>query len=170
MRVASVLFRALQGRFIKSPRADFINSGQRGGALLEFVIISPLMLIIVAGIVDFGILFYNKQVLTNASREGARAGIVYEIDKNSDTKIVVTETAIQEIVENYCKDKRLWTFGGNSLPATTAPGVESLSYPSDLTVTVSFNYTFLLSSLLNVFGGDFGPTLDISAATVMRME
>jgi Flp pilus assembly protein TadG len=147
---------------------------QKGGALIEFAIVLPLLLLLVGGIVDFGILFYNKQVLTNASREGARAGIVYQLNDDGD-KITVTEGDIQDIVQNYCYDAdnnkyRLLTFGGSSLPTTTAPGVESLTYPSDLTVTVSFTYTFLLSSVLNVFGGSFGPTLDISAVTVMRME
>jgi Flp pilus assembly protein TadG len=142
---------------------------QKGGALIEFAIVLPLLMLLVGGIVDFGILFYNKQVLTNASREGARAGIVYQID-GAGNKIILTESDIQGIVERYCEDKKLWTFGGSSLPTTTAPRVDSLTYPSDLTVTVSFNYTFLLSSVLNLFGGSFGPTLDISAVTVMRME
>jgi Flp pilus assembly protein TadG len=142
---------------------------QKGGALIEFAIVLPLLMLLVGGIVDFGILFYNKQVLTNASREGARAGIVYQSD-GAGNKIILTESDIQGIVERYCEDKKLWTFSGSSLPTTTAPGVDSLTYPSDLTVTVSFNYTFLLSSVLNLLGGSFGPTLDISAVTVMRME
>jgi Flp pilus assembly protein TadG len=158
--------RAPQGRCMKSASADFIRlNDQRGGALIEFVIVLPILLLLVAGIVDFGILFYNKQVITNASREGARAGIVYQLDEY-DNKIVPD---IPQIVQTYC-DGRLWTSGGSSSPTTTVPDVASLSYPSDLTVTVSFTYRFLLSSILNMLGGNFGPTLDISAATVMRME
>jgi Flp pilus assembly protein TadG len=167
--------RSPQGRCRKSASADFMKwNDQRGGALIEFAIVLPLLLLLVGGIVDFGILFYNKQVLTNASREGARAGIVYQLNDDGN-KITVTEGDIQNIVQDYCYDEdndkyRLWTFGGSALPTTTATGVDSLAYPSDLTVTVSFNYTFLLSSVLNLFGGSFGPTLDISAVTVMRME
>ena len=142
---------------------------QHGGALIEFAIVLPLLALLVGGLVDFGILYYDKQVLTNASREGARAGIVYNVDTDGN-KIIVNESDIQAIVQTYCDNKRLWSFGGSSLPVTTAPGVSSLVYPNDLTVTVTFTYTFVLSSLLNIFGGDFGPTLDISAVTVMRME
>jgi Flp pilus assembly protein TadG len=141
---------------------------EHGGALVEFAIVMPLLLLLVGGLVDFGILYYNKQVLTNASREGARAGIVYELDGEGN-KIVITEVDVQQIVQTYCSGK-LWTFGGSSLPTATASGVGSLIYPADLTVTVSFTHTFLFSSLLNIFGGDLGPTLDISAETVMRME
>ena len=142
---------------------------QNGGALIEFAIVLPIILLLLGGIIDFGILFYNKQVLTNASREGARAGIVYQTDSFGN-KISLTENMIQEIVENYCNDKRLWTFGGTSLPETTATDVHLLAYPEDLTVTVTFTYSFLLSSVLNIFGGNFGENLEISAVTVMKME
>ena len=141
---------------------------ENGGALIEFAIVLPIMLLLVGGIIEFGILYYNKQVLTNASREGARAGIVYE-ENGAGNKILITESDVQLIAQTYCSG-RLLTFGGSSLPTTTAPGVDSLIYPSDLTVTVNFTYTFLMSSLLNIFGGAFGPTLDISGETVMRME
>ena len=142
---------------------------QRGGALIEFAVILPILLLLVGGLMDFGILYYNKQVLTNASREGARAGIVYLVGSDNN-KIIVNESDIQKVVKDYCDKKRLWNVSSNKLPVTTAPGVDSLKYPDDLTVTATFTYTFLLSSMLNVLGGDFGPTLDISAVTVMRME
>ena len=142
---------------------------QRGGALIEFAIVLPILLLLVGGLVDFALLFYDKQVLTNASREGARAGIVYELNDDGN-KIIIIESDVQGIVQTYCDNKGLWSFGGSSLVTTTAPGVNSLAYPDDLTVTVTFTYRFLLSSLLNIFGGDFGPTLDISSVTVMKME
>ncbi|MCK5219206.1 pilus assembly protein, partial [bacterium] len=45
---------------------------QRGAAAVEFAIVLPLLALILFGTIDFALLFYNKQVLTNASREGAR--------------------------------------------------------------------------------------------------
>lgn len=44
----------------------------RGAAAVEFAIILPLLLILVAGIVDFGRLLYAEVMVTNAAREGAR--------------------------------------------------------------------------------------------------
>ena len=153
---------------MKDSKGSVMIRDEHGGALVEFAIVMPILLMLVGGLVDFGFLYYNKQVLTNASREGARAGIVYEVDKENKKKIIYEED-VQQIVQTYCSG-RLWTFGGSSLPKATASGVESLIYPANLTVTVSFKHTFLFSSLLNILGGDFGPTLNISAETVMRME
>jgi len=140
-----------------------------GGALVEFAIVMPLLLLIVGGIIEFGVLFYNKQVITNASREGARAGIVNIKDTVTGEKVPVD---IDAIVKNYCNDKLL-SFGGTKIPVITAPDSASLQtmfYPSDLSVKVEFTHFFLFSSFLNQFGSNFGPTIKISATTVMRME
>ena len=45
---------------------------QRGAELIEFALIFPLLLLVLLGIVDFGFLFQRYEVLTNATREGAR--------------------------------------------------------------------------------------------------
>ncbi len=51
-------------------------AAQRGAAAVEFAIILPLMLLVIAGIVDFGRASFTQIQLTNAAREGARAAIV----------------------------------------------------------------------------------------------
>ncbi|MBK8731451.1 MAG: pilus assembly protein [Actinomycetales bacterium] len=43
---------------------------------MEFAIVFPLLLLIVAGIVDFGRAFFTEIQLANAAREGARAAVV----------------------------------------------------------------------------------------------
>lgn len=140
-----------------------------GGSLVEFAILLPILLLILGGIIDFGALYYNKQVLTNASREGARVGIVRQLDENGN-KIIVQESDIQNTVDTYCDNHRLIEFGEDVDPLASAPGVSTFSYPNDLTVTVTYTHTFLLSPLLNLFGGEFGPTINLSAETVMKME
>src|SRR5689334_6363107 len=49
---------------------------KKGQALIEFAFILPFLLVIVGGIVDFGLAFFVGQVIENAAREGARAGAV----------------------------------------------------------------------------------------------
>ena len=129
-----------------------LKKSERGAAVVEFAIVAPLLLILLMGAVEFGLLFYNKQVLTNASREGARAGISH-----------LAAADITDIVENYC-DSRLIRFDTDTQPATTVTGAEG-SYGDDLTVTVDYEYTFLVPGLLG-----FGPNLDLRAITVMKME
>jgi Flp pilus assembly protein TadG len=149
------------------------HRNQSGSVVLEFAIVLPLLVLVFGGMVDFGILLYNKQVITNATREGARAGIVRQLDPDGN-KIIPEESHIKSIVTDYCND-RLLTFG--ETPSLEPPEVGDLTqeYPYNLTVTVTYTHTFLLSSLLTsvlkLFGGTgIDPTLEISAETVMRME
>jgi len=123
---------------------------QRGAAVVEFALVLPLLLMILVGIVEFGLLFYNKQVLTNASREGARAGIARVTD-------------IQGIVVDYCQD-RLISFDTEVSPDVTVTGAMG-AYGEDLAVDVSYDYSFLVPGLFSV-----GPILQLTARTVMKME
>ena len=46
-----------------------------GAAAVEFALILPILLLLLGGIVDYGRFFFTQVQLTNAAREGARAGI-----------------------------------------------------------------------------------------------
>ena len=48
----------------------------RGAELIEFALVFPLLLMVVLGIVDFGLLFQRMEVVTNAAREGARIAVL----------------------------------------------------------------------------------------------
>ncbi|SEE65738.1 TadE-like protein [Arthrobacter alpinus] len=49
---------------------------QRGAAAVEFALILPLLLAMLFGVIDYGILFGQNMSLQNAAREGARQGIL----------------------------------------------------------------------------------------------
>lgn len=129
-------------------------SSEHGAVIVEFALVLPLLAALLFGIVEFGLLFYNKQVLTNASREGARAGIAYE-PKNEISRIVV----------DYCAN-RLIRFDTAEVPvANVTPDPPPNSYGQDLTVAVSYNYVFLVPGLFGL-----GPNLQLTAETTMKME
>ena len=52
--------------------------GQEGAVAVEFALILPILLLLVAGIIDFGHYWYIGHVLSDASREGARYGTRYK--------------------------------------------------------------------------------------------
>ncbi|MEE9495904.1 MAG: TadE/TadG family type IV pilus assembly protein, partial [Desulfobacterales bacterium] len=66
---------------------------QRGTAAIEFAIVLPLLMVLIFGIIEFGLVFYDKAMVTNASREAARAGIVYR-----DPPLTVAE--MQSVVDS----------------------------------------------------------------------
>jgi Flp pilus assembly protein TadG len=63
-------------------RLAALRGMERGQALVEFVAVLLPLLLIVVGIIQFGLLFGANVTLTNAAREGARAGTIYLYDRN----------------------------------------------------------------------------------------
>lgn len=48
----------------------------RGQSLVEFALVLPIFLVLLSGMVDFGMALYTNITLMNATREGARLGII----------------------------------------------------------------------------------------------
>ena len=141
---------------------------EKGGSLVEFAIILPILLIIIFGIIEFGILLFDKAMITNASREGARAGIVFNFDPSGPTRI--SDGEITSIVRAYC-EQHVVSLGGGSGLQIPAPVRTGSQEGASLTVTVNYQYRFLvLSNLMALFGDDIASPLNLRAVTVMRLE
>ena len=139
-------------------------NNQRGTSAVEFAIVLPLLVVFVFGIIEFGLLFYDKAMVTNASREAVRAGIVYR-----DPAVTVAE--MQSVVDSYCAG-RLVSFGGGPSPTSTVPSGPCANHGDPLVVNVTYQYGFLLipDFLAAFFGGSMPGSIDVSAVTTMRCE
>ena len=49
---------------------------ERGQAIVELALTLPLLLLVVLGIFDFGLMFQRFEIVTNAAREGARVAVL----------------------------------------------------------------------------------------------
>jgi hypothetical protein len=146
-----------------------LANNESGATAVEFALVLPVILIFVFGIIEFGLLMFNKQVLTNACREGARAGVVVRSPRNQ----VNEDAEIRAMVLQYARDY-LVTFGaGGTLssddiviePANRCLGFEDADgNRCFLIVTVDYLYTFLYMSNFGI-----GP-LNIQAVSRMQME
>ncbi|HEY3824773.1 MAG TPA: TadE/TadG family type IV pilus assembly protein [Bryobacteraceae bacterium] len=56
-------------------RARLIGSRRRGGAVLETILVLPILLYLAFGTVEFGYYFYVKHSCEGAARDGCRAAI-----------------------------------------------------------------------------------------------
>jgi Flp pilus assembly protein TadG len=62
----------------------------RGNALIEFVLVLPLLLTLVLGIIDWGWYFTVREVAINATRQGARVGSASPGTAAADARTAVT--------------------------------------------------------------------------------
>jgi Flp pilus assembly protein TadG len=65
---------------------------ERGQSLTEFALVLPLVVVLLFGIIQFGITFNNYVTLTDAVRAGARKGAVSRHEKNP---VAVTEGQVR---------------------------------------------------------------------------
>lgn len=132
-----------------------------GAAAVEFSLIFPLLMLIVFGAIEFSAGFYDKAVITNASREAARAAVVLRTSP-------WTATQIKAVATSYCQNK-LVTFGAAAtcaFPGTITP-CTATSSGNALTVQVSYAFNgLLLGPLMRPFTGP----LTIYSSTTMLCE
>jgi len=126
---------------------------ERGASAVEFALVLPVLMLILFGTIEFGMVMYSREVLTNASREGARAGIVQQIPKP-------TTGEIQSVVTTYLSGT-----GINPANVTiTVSGAGSV-FPNNLTVSASYPYQFFAPGILGL-----GSSITLTTQTVLRHE
>jgi Flp pilus assembly protein TadG len=148
-------------------RLTFIRNN-KGAAMAELAITLPILLVVLFGIFEFGLVMYNKAVITNASREGARAGIVFRADANTGAYDPYTEPEIQAVVNTYLDN-------GKRLIPPTAYSIDVLNDVictegnprPPITVQVAYDYNFFI--LPNFVTSLIGP-IHLVGETIMRCE
>jgi len=144
---------------------------ESGGSLIEFAIIAPLLFVVLSGIIEFGILLYDKAMITNASREGARAGIVFDTALRNDDHTVnaaAVITKVSNVITGYCSDNLISFQAGDNITVAVSVGGEA---GQPLSVTVDYPFHFLVfSNVIALIGGGTEDLLNLRAETVMRLE
>jgi Flp pilus assembly protein TadG len=137
------------------------SSSETGNALLEMAFVLPVLLLLIAAIMDFGFLFLQYEVVTNAAREGSRVGVLPDY-----------QTAdIEQRVRDYL------TAGGLADAAATGVAYNTVALPGSglnvnvVTVTVQYPGQFMflgpISTLIR--GGPYG-NVTLRASSSMRVE
>ena len=143
-------------RLLRRARSD------SGAELVEFALVFPLLLLVVLGIADFGLMFQQYEVLTNAAREGARIAVLPNYASGD----------AQARVDQYIAAGFLST--GGTVTTTVSAPVKVQITPTNcmtvITVTVTYPHQYLfLGGIGNYFNSTFG-THTLTAASTMRAE
>ena len=96
-----------------------MKPSQRSQALIEFALVSPVLLLLVFGIIDLGRAVFYYDTLNHAAREGARVAIraSNQLPTNADVLTVVTNHMIGTPVVQPCPNGPVTTA---TPPANTA--------------------------------------------------
>ncbi len=132
--------------------------------MVEAAIVLPLFLVLMFGIMELGIVLYDKAVITNAGREAARSGVALVNPK-------LTNTQIAQVARDYCSNN-LINFNAANLAVTVTPPTTPTTFGAQIKVAVTYNYyNIVFGSVLALLpGGAFPNPLALSATTTMNNE
>jgi Flp pilus assembly protein TadG len=121
---------------------------ERGQSLVEFALVLPVLLLILVGIFNFGVLFYSDIVINEAARDAARYA-----------SIGVSQTEILQVIGQDCQ----------TLNVSQVNTSISQPYPqsSGLPVTITITYPVPIMLPLSLF---LPSTIQLQAVMTMRVE
>ena len=132
-----------------------------GAELVEFALVFPLLLLVVLGMIDFGLLFQQEAVLTNAAREGARIAVL----PNYTSADATTRVAQYVQASLISQGQAVTTTVG--APVAVPIGTHCMS---TVTVTLSYPHRYLfLGGIARYFHATFG-TKTLRVTATMRRE
>jgi hypothetical protein len=173
--------------------------GQSSQALIEFALISPVLLLLLFGIIDIGRAVFYYDTLNHAVREGARAAVQAQtpLPTNADVLSAVSRQLIGATVTEPCPqgpitsatppDNAAWLYvtepnppaGIESAPPMNAPGGEyasaaagscSAMNPAGNNAQIQITVRFNLILITPVIAQATADHIILKAAAVFRTE
>lgn len=125
---------------------------RRGTAVVEFALVAPLFFLLVMGMIEYGRMVMVQQILTNASREGARRAVLDGI----------TTSNVQTSVNTYLSGAKIT--GATVTVTSNAAVAPDTANSMTVVVSIPFSQVSWLPSPMYL------KNKTLSASTTMRKE
>jgi Flp pilus assembly protein TadG len=133
---------------------------ERGAELIEMALVTPILLLLVMGIVDFGFLFQRYVVLTNAAVEGARMASMPGY----------TGPEAEDRAEAYAAEGGVPGVVTAVAAPVTLPGLNGGNWPG-MQVTVTHVYQLqYIRPIITLVGGTSAANVTLTARSTMRSQ
>ena len=137
------------------------NRNERGAALIETAITIPILMLICVGIFEFGRAYQTWQVLTNASREGARVACLEG----------PTDADIRTRFNDYLRIGGLPAQTDGNISINRAVSLTATATGSRVAISYPFNFMVLNPVVrLVVSSSTVGGAITMQAQSIMRNE
>jgi Flp pilus assembly protein TadG len=144
-------------------RKLMVGARERGAAAVEFALVLPILVMILLGIVDFGLEINSQAILANAAREGARVASLGGTRADAASAVTTASASLlnvnagNPVVTITCRKP-----GGT----TCASGFDTdKASGGTVIVTVSYVYSWISPAILGLPG-----STTISKTSEMRIE
>jgi TadE-like protein len=162
-----------------TPGVKFLPVRRRpslGQSLVEFAIVLPILLLLVGGIIQFGILFWTQNTMTQIARDTGRWAATQVSACNTGA------TPVQTHANALASSTSLLAYPANPVPVTVAWALDAGSVGTDpcpptnnqtvwwVTITVRHDVPSFIPFLNFAIPGCNGTTCALSSSAQYRME
>ncbi len=140
------------------------GSRERGAAAVEFALILPVFLLLIAGAIDLTRMMYTQVVVTNAAREGARmAALGYPLTGPNSATARVNQAAFNAapVTAGYV------FYDPYPSVVPSCPSTPGPTASAEATVTTTNFQWLMLGNIVTLFGGT-STAPQLSAQASMR--
>jgi hypothetical protein len=149
---------------IDAPRGHRSSGSESGQALVEFIIVFPVLLLLLFGIIEMGAAWRTYQVTTNAAREGARMTVLPDADED-EIRDAIDERLLRGGLTPASASIEFDCSGGDCFGAGRSPGD-----PAEVRVAYPFQFAFL-GPIMDWMGAtDAIGSVTMETGFVMRVE
>ena len=146
--------------------------GDRAGqALAEFTMVLPVLILLVFGIIEFGLAFRTHQIVTNSAREGARTAVIPSTDSD-DTRAAVRSRMDNSGLDSAEADIILRCNNPDTGDTTEGQICTTTGHETEVEVGYCHRF-FVLAPIIQIVGSDhcdgFGE-VDLRTRSTMRTE
>lgn len=99
--------------------------------MLEFAIAAPLLILLIAGLVEFGFGFLDSQAIAGATREGARVGSIFGTDPAADDLILAAVGDSLGDMRGGSELQEVWIFSSDQTGAVLDEALTTNKYVPD---------------------------------------
>src|SRR5712691_2035370 len=142
-----------------------------GAALVEFVIVAPLLLLLLLGIMEFGVIMHDYIMLAQGAREGARTAAIGGAVKDIQKRVM--EASLPTVSQNMIQITEFNPGTGGWVAVGDKASGDKNDVPSDGIVRVtikSFPHHMVTGNFFSWLPGYSNGVLNLSASLTMRRE
>jgi Flp pilus assembly protein TadG len=137
---------------------------ERGAEIIEFAMLTPIFALLIAAIFDFGFLFRNWEIMTNAAREGARVGVLPSYACDGSTPDV------QSRVEAYMAASGISNTASFDVNTSNAAVTTTAGTFNACVVTVEMSQPLPTLGVFSLIFGSSMSNVSLKSQAVMRTE
>jgi Flp pilus assembly protein TadG len=145
---------------------------QEGTTTVEFALVAPVLLVLLFGIMEFGLVYKDALAISQAAREGARAGAVGNTIETISARVIASAPGLTAANITVTSQYRTYANSTWSSWATLTDSGGNNAAPSgaQVEVTVSYPHTLVTGGLFSSLAVKGTNYITLTTSMIMRRE